>query len=348
MPLRRDNADDPRVGHDLDVLAQTYATDVATAVALDEPEAPPARARRGWRRDNADDPRVVADLETLAAHDAGTLPPSEPVTDADEDPLRDPFVRRFVDGALHVRGHAKYYGLLVAWLLLMFVLVPITRHDDASSSIDTDVAAAATAPEAAAAPSTTSTSTAPTVAVGTEPQLVAAQYEAPPVAATADAPSTTSPSAAPSDSATTTMAPRPLSIVRSGYASSTSGTPLEQDPGDGALPVAAAGSQPSKRSFVVLDGTASVLHLAVVDGAMGADAAGIAACPITERGWSAERAQPMPGPAFATTCITGVRQDDGTWTFDLGSITAATSANGWALTPMAGTFDLAFAGKTLP
>jgi len=49
-----------------------------------------------------------------------------------------------------------------------------------------------------------------------------------------------------------------LVIVESGYSSATGGTPLEQDPGNGALPIESAAGQHLKRSFIRLSGTAQI------------------------------------------------------------------------------------------
>jgi hypothetical protein len=156
----------------------------------------------------------------------------------------------------------------------------------------------------------------------------------------ATAPATTTPVA-------TSVAAAPfLTIARSGYASSSAGTPLEEDPADGALPVEAAGGQATKRSFVALRGSGTMLHLKVTDGAVGEGS--VAACPLSTSDWSTDRGQSMPGPAFSTTCAIGTTLDDGSWVFDLKQFGDPTAGSGFALTPMAGTFSLAFSPAALP
>jgi hypothetical protein len=339
--LRRQNTDDPRVEHDLDVLADAYASG-ARHSPVPAGDAPP---RKGWRRDNASDPRVLADLELLAAHDAGTLPPT--AAPGDGDPMADPFVRRFLAGAQHVRGHAKYYGALAAWLLLMFAVVPVVTHDGHAVVADGDgLTTAAAAVEA----TTTSTTAVGAVTPAPAPSIPEVSSPMPTFTAAAVPPPATSSSATAPVTATTAStavaAPAYLTIARSGYASASGGTPLEQEPADGALPVQAAGGQATKRSFVGLRGSGTVLHLAVVDGATGDGS--VAACPLSTSDWSTDRGQSMPGPAFSSTCAVGRKLGDGTWVFDHGQCGDPAAGAGFALTPMAGTFSLAFSPAALP
>ena len=132
------------------------------------------------------------------------------------------------------------------------------------------------------------------------------------------------------------------------------GTPLEQDPGDGSLPIKAAVGEHVKRTFVRLAGAAQVLHLDLDKSYpnSGGDTAAIDACPISQT-WTAARGEPLTsGPSFdATGCVSGRRQSDGSWIFDLSRIDGGpTRPDGIALVPTAGatsTFDLAFSLATL-
>jgi hypothetical protein len=343
--LRRQNTDDPRVEHDLDVLAGSYASGRETAPVA---EAPPAPPRKGWRRDNGSDPRVLADLDLLAAHDAGTLPPPEP-PEGDDDPMHDPFVRRFMGGAEHVRGHAKYYGALAAWLLLMFAVVPVAKHNTHDGAPDdsgvTTEAAAIGAPTTSTTALEPVTAPAPSISDVSSPMSTFTAAAAPSIATTSPSSITAAPVTTAPLSTTVAAAPF-LTIARSGYASSSAGTPLEKDPADGALPVEAAGGQATKRSFVALRGSGTILHLEVTDGAVGEGS--VAACPLSRSDWSTDRGQSMPGPAFSTTCAIGTMLDDGSWVFDLEQFGDPTAGAGFALTPMAGTFSLAFSPAALP
>jgi hypothetical protein len=145
----------------------------------------------------------------------------------------------------------------------------------------------------------------------------------------------------------------PLTIVESGYSSAAGGTPLEQDPGNGALPIKSAVGQHVKRSFMRLAGTAQILHLDLDTSYpnSGGDTAAIDACAISQA-WTAARGEALTkGPSFdATGCVSGQRQSDGSWIFDLSRLDGGpTRPDGIALVPTAGTtstFDLAFSPAT--
>lgn len=147
----------------------------------------------------------------------------------------------------------------------------------------------------------------------------------------------------------------PLTVIDGGYSSLTGGTPAEEDPGDGALPIKSAAGRHLKQSFVRLFGTAQILHLQLDKNfaSTGADAAEIDACPISTKNWTAVRGQDFTAqPQFdQAACVSGTRQSDGTWTFDLGQVPGGpTRPDGIALVPSGdtGTFDVAFSVRALP
>jgi hypothetical protein len=125
--------------------------------------------------------------------------------------------------------------------------------------------------------------------------------------------------------------------VKSGYASATGGTPAEQDPVGGGLPVAVTLGNDNKRSFLALSGSATELRLRESpEGALQPEAAVIKLCPITSE-WEAERGQSInDSPTFESACSTGMRTD-GIWAFDLSGFSADQLAAGVTLTPGPGT-----------
>lgn len=107
---------------------------------------------------------------------------------------------------------------------------------------------------------------------------------------------------------------------------------------EGSLPVGTRLGQHDTRSFVRLSGDQAVLRLTPVDdeeGQRSPETAAIQACRITEPGW--EEAEAMSfgeAPAYeAEECVEGVRQDDGTFTFDLRAHPDRTDGRGFALVP---------------
>ncbi len=137
------------------------------------------------------------------------------------------------------------------------------------------------------------------------------------------------------DTSTANEAP---TIVRSGYASATGGTPLEQDPGSGGLPVAATAGNDNKRSYLQLSNRVGALRLRQsADNAIQPDGAVVKLCPLDKPDWKPTRGQALSGsPTFSSACATGSRTD-GIWTFDLSSFTTDEFNNGFTLTPGPGT-----------
>lgn len=167
-------------------------------------------------------------------------------------------------------------------------------------------------------------------------------------------PSTPPPSGSappPSGSAPPADAPAadvPLRVVASGY--DAEGGVLD-DPTipQGGLPVTVRGGQVTARSYVVLEGTAATLRLALVeDPGAGRPSGGAAvlACPITRSRPALRRAMP-PSEAPPIDCATAVRGvlEGGAIRFDLGRFADRGGDRGFALVPVAdpgATFRLVF------
>jgi hypothetical protein len=131
----------------------------------------------------------------------------------------------------------------------------------------------------------------------------------------------------------------PLMIVASGYASRVGGTPLEQDPGGGGLPIASTGGQDNKRSFIRLTGDETLLRLQeTASGQIRSDAGLLKVCLITGP-WQPARGQALDAaPKFDSgNCSTGTRDANGMWSFDLSSFGPVADIQGLAITPGAGT-----------
>lgn len=270
---------------------------------------------------------------------------------AEPSPLDDGFVRTFVRVSVHVHRFFPYYLGAAAWVLVMLLMSPAgergaddgelagfrqpsTANLSPAGEFDSDAPAA----EVPAAPSGFGD-------IAAIPSSDSSFSLSMPSDTTTDAPSddfsstTFDSSAFESSSGTSEITiddePEPLRISKSGYSSRTGGTPLEQEPPGGGLPVGAVAGEASKRSFVALTGDETVLRLKLVDDPsnVGAESAAIRACPIVT-GWEASRGASMDAePAWAEPCIDAVRGDDGVWTFDLSTFGAPGDADGFALTP---------------
>jgi hypothetical protein len=333
--LTRSN-DDPQLLDDLERLARVHGDPDREPQPL-AAEAPPAGVP-----------------EVQAAADAG-----------DPSPLDDPFVRRFVRASVHVKRYLPFYAGAAVWALAMLLIQPLGRGGDRdaanlasattgagvarSSTAGNAVAAAAIAPAgdaAVAAPvyddfgGSSLTSSSSAFDTGSSDFSSSGSF-----ASSASESSTGSDTATFDDSTFSDTTsdfgnePEPLTITASGYASRIGGTPLEQDPGKGILPVAATGGNDNKRSFIRLRGDDTTLRLQeAASGQVRSDSGAIKACVITAD-WTPTRAQSLESaPAFdATNCSTGVRDATGLWTFDLSNFAPLADAKGFALTPGAGT-----------
>lgn len=315
-----------------------------------------------------DDPKLLSDLERLAGREPAEIEGLEhsrpgdgdgsddaPV---DGDPLADPFVRRFVQVSVHLKRYAPFYAGAAVWALAMLLIQPVGRGS-------TEVAggpgfAGASSVEVATASADSPVADFNADAIGApvfETVTGAAAFSSGDSAfgdfsesafsnsrQDIDGGSSTDSSSPTFDDETITFddtefgsdEPEGFTIVRSGYASRTAGTPAEQDPPKGALPVAVTLGNDNKRSFLELAGTGTVLRLKESrDGAVQAESAVIKACLATSS-WEAKRGQAFPGPSFDPACSTGARFD-GVWSFDLSTYAPADLAKGLVLTAGPGT-----------
>ena len=322
-----------------------------------------------------DDPKLLSDLERLAGREpapataeAGADTPVEAgeagdTVDATEpEPLDDPFVRRFVQVSVHLKRYAPFYAGAAVWVLAMLLIQPVGGDGESTEVAGGPGFAGTATVDVAPASADTAVADLNADAIGApvfETVTGAAAFSE---ADSAFGDFTQSEFSAGNDGAgSASSQPSPtfedsggtitfddtefggdeeeegLTIVRSGYASRTGGTPLEQDPPGGALPVAVTLGNDSKRSFIELAGTGTVLRLKESpDGAVQPEAAVIKACVATSE-WKAERGQALDaGPTFDPACSTGARFE-GVWSFDLSTFPPEELKNGLVLTPGPGT-----------
>lgn len=253
------------------------------------------------------------------------------------------------EGQLYTSG----IGLLVAVALLVIGLPPVLRTGDV---VEPSQVAAASDPPAD-----------PPVAVPDVPSEPASPGPAtPPVPRRPSAPAPRPSAPAPRSSRTPDPAPAApadggmngLSVVSSGYTSSTSGTPLSgpEVPEDG-LPVGTRLGRVDKMSFLRLAGSGTVLRLRLVDEPAAhllVPVAAVEACAITEEGWAIDEpgAPPQAAPRHDTDrCAPGSEDADGTWHFDLARLQPLDGDVGIALVPVtegATTFQVTFSTITAP
>jgi hypothetical protein len=348
--LTRSN-DDPKLLDDLERLARVHGD--------------PDREPRPLSSELVDAPAPVEDEAAAEAVEAT--------------PLDDPFVRRFVRVSVHLKRYAPFYAGAAVWALAMLLIQPLGGGDDAANgdlasastaaatsgsarASDTGVTASVVAPteEVAAAPvfddfggsalSSSSTSFESSGFSSSSSDFASGSDSSSSSSSTSDAGSTaTFDDSSFSSSDFGSDEPAPLTITASGYASSVGGTPLEQDPGSGILPVAATGGNDNKRSFIKVSGDETTLRLKeAADGNVRSDAGGVKACLITVD-WQPARGQALSAsPAFDSgNCATGVRDAEGVWTFDLSTFAPLADTKGFALTPAAGTAST-FEARFLP
>lgn len=150
---------------------------------------------------------------------------------------------------------------------------------------------------------------------------------------------------------------RPLTIVGSGWAGSDATSPLGSFlVPEGGLPVATRLGEDHRRSFILLDGTGTLLRMGLVDteGANLLDAVAVVqACPVATAGWSPVVAQSFEeAPPFdCTIAAVAERQADGSFVFDLAAIPVDARARGLALVPGPGappSFQVVFSSTVLP
>lgn len=255
------------------------------------------------------------------------------------------------EGQLYTSG----LGLLVAVALLAIGIPPVLR---AGGIVEPSQAAASTEQPAATAPAPAPP---PVPDLGTATPMTrpparpvtASPVARPPAAAPA---SPTSPSPAAVDPKDDGL--ENLSVLSSGYTSTTAGTPLSgpEVPEDG-MPVGARLGRSDKVSFLRLAGSGTVLHLRLVDDPAAhvlVPLAAVEACAITEEGWSL--AEPGASPDVAPAhdrdrCAPGHEGADGTWRFDLASLQPLDGDVGIALLPViegATTFQVTFSSVASP
>ena len=302
----RDNAADPRVAGDVELLAAAYGTSGAEAPSI------------------AATPPATSDAEVLA--DAyGTGEPES----------RRPEPRVLAAAAAaHVRRNHTAYGVAAALLAVLLLVEPVATVTEPAPAefASSDQATSSSAPGALAAPAPLP---GPVSAVSQPAFDVLFPTDSPTFAP--EPPTETS---APVIPPALVDLLEPLRIVESGYASATGGTPLEQPPPGEGLPVTAAGPEAVRYSFIRLAGTAPVLSLRLVDesGANVNDGtAAVSACRITDPGWKAARGVARDdAPAYdAADCVKGAPAEGGVWTFDLSARSDRTDAAGFALVPAA-------------
>lgn len=192
----------------------------------------------------------------------------------------------------------------------------------------------------------------------TDPEVPASEGTPPPTTRfippfSPSAPSSVSPpttrSAAPSAGPTTTVSPPttveqritgPLRVTKSTWGNNTlaRGTPAEEVP-EGVLPVELASYIEAKKSYIEVRGTAPTITLALSDQASPPDASDpiVIACEIATPFWNDK----TPGASFedsppydAESCVDGVRNEDGSWTFDLSGFGDLHRHPGFALAPV--------------
>ena len=325
--------------------------------------------RMRFVRDN-DDPKLLSDLERLAGREPEVVAVEAPVDGAEDDvegadaaaageptPLDDPFVRGFVRASVHLKRYAPFYAGAAAWAATMLLIQPLGDDQATTPTAFAGTVSGTSSASQVAAVAPTSDLNADAIGAPTFEAITGASF-----APTTDFDSTSefafddSSSTSFDESSSTTGSSGAddtptfdfsddfgsevedgLTIVRSGYASATGGTPAEQDPAGGGLPVAVTLGNDTKRSFLALSGSGTELRLRESpEGALQPEAAVIKVCPISSD-WEAERGQSInDSPTFESACSTGMRTD-GIWTFDLSGFSADQLAAGLTLTPGPGT-----------
>ena len=318
-----------------------------------------------------DDPKLLSDLERLAGREpepvveavaddpAGDVAEGggEELEEVEASPFDDPFVRRFVQVSVHLKRYAPFYAGAAVWALAMLLIQPVGR-DGASTEVagGPGFAGASTVDVAtASADSAVADLNADAIGAPVFENVIGAAAFSEADSAFGDFTESEF-SAGRADDETSTTSPgldsgeiitfddtefgddeEELAIVRSGYASRTGGTPAEQDPPGGALPVAVTLGQDTKRSFIELSGTGTVLRLREsADGALQPESAVLKVCLATSS-WEAKRGQAFDsGPTFDPACSTGARFE-GVWSFDLATFPAEELKKGLVLTAGPGT-----------
>lgn len=244
-------------------------------------------------------------------------------------------------GATEGQIYTVAIGGVLAIVLLVTGIAPMRQRRDTApirpqagltTSDDSEFAAPAPTPP---------TTTVPAL----QPESPQLPPPSPPVATTTTTSAPQTVTATPPPSATTSA---PLRVVfgrwSTGEVGAATGHP--DVPADG-LPIGARLGEDDTRSYVRLTGSEPALTLVETDDATAnrsIDAAAIKACAITHPGWAIDNGVPHDqGPPWnAERCTDGVRENDGTWTFDLSGFDEEqrVGQSGFALVPAA--TDLTF------
>ena len=319
---------------------------------------------------NNEDPKLIADLERLAGADAVAAVTPPEVLEADVQRLastgspgpvsgiEDPFVRRFVQSSVHLRKYAPFYAGAGLWLGAMLLVQPVGSGRSASADMAAGTRSGIAAPVAATSAAPAATLDVDTAASPTFDSFGGSTFDSADSDEFADFGSSE-----PADGGSSELAfeddaaafdeefesfesfedqeeeaPDPLEIIESGYASSTGGTPLEQPPAGGGLPITAAGGTTTKYSFVRLSGEDTTIALQEGDGNVNSETATLKMCPLTTSSWTGGPGKAMSAaPTYDDFCASGTRGGDGVWSFDLSSFTPIEGSNGFAIVPGSGT-----------
>jgi hypothetical protein len=306
--LARGREDDPRVAHDLDLLAAAYG--------------PGAVARPDRTTAVAHDLRLLA-----STYGRGTATTGEGTGVGRDEVLT------------HLRRYRVLYGLALVVLAVVVLADPVPGPGGGFAGADTLAPFASGADSGVASPELVPSVESPVFGVPSEFGFPESSDEVPEISLPVLPP----PSASTSDDGDV-----PLRITSSGYASVFGGTPLEQPPPEEGLPVAATAGNVTKMSFIRLSGTAPLLRLAPAEGTganLNETSAAIKACRITET-WEPERGiGTADAPSYdAENCVLA-NVVDGVWTFDLAGQADRGGTNGFALVPgiaAADTFQVTF------
>lgn len=228
-------------------------------------------------------------------------------------------------------------ALTIAAIVVIVFAVP-GRPSRSSTSSPTGQVAAAVVPTTTTMPGPPTTppdrSSVPTPTIAFRPASPSPTF-APSEPAVGTRPVVTTPPPAPRDE-------QPLTVRASAWASQGSGTPLATvGVPEGTLPVGTRLGQVDKASFVRIEGTATSLVLTEdpAGSRAGVGDASVQACAVepADAAWvEAEAMSFDDAPDWdPNACADGVRSDDGTWRFDLGSFASRTGDAGFALVPTA-------------
>jgi hypothetical protein len=268
------------------------------------------------------------------------------------------FEQKFVRLVLHVRRYVPFYAGAAVWLFAILLIQPMGGGSDEPSGA---LATSAQRPNRAVTAGVTAEDSAPpfdafggSAVAGTSYAVDVSSSSSSGFTVEDDddsfAGSATAPSSPPGsddetidfgdDLTTSASTPKPLSIAASGYASSTGGTPVEQDPAKGGLPVASTAGQDQKISFIRLVGDETVLRLKVsADGPNVNEAApSVRACVLTSP-FETKRGQALSAaPKWdAGRCSVARAGAGGVYEFDLSTAGPKGDGFGYVLAPSSGT-----------